>query len=162
MRQGQVGLSDQYLSMKVLISGHRKHKLVCYNETWIKNAIYECVTKQVELGMALGYSGMASGVDLWFCEACIDLRVPYIACPPFEGQEQTMEAKDQELRKYCLEQASQIHHVKNSTMVEKCTHGIIVFDGNKGGTHNVFQQLLEKKKPFLWINPISEKIWNCE
>lgn len=148
--------------MKTLITGHRKHKLVCYDNQWIKTVIYDVVSQLIEKGMALGYSGMASGVDLWFCEACIDLRVPYIACPPFDGQEQTMEQKDQEMRNYCLEQASQIQKIKNSSMVEKCTNGIVVWDGNKGGTHNVVQQLVEKKKPFVWINPVGEKIWNCE
>lgn len=43
-------------------------------------------------------------------------------------------------------------------MVEIIDYGIIVWDGNKGGTHNVFQQMIENKKGFVWINPVSEKI----
>lgn len=44
-------------------------------------------------------------------------------------------------------------------MVEKADTGLVVWDGNKGGTHNVFQQLVEKKKPFVWINPVNEKFY---
>jgi hypothetical protein len=47
-------------------------------------------------------------------------------------------------------------------MVEKCNYGIIVFDGNKGGTHNVFQQMVEKHKPFTWINPVWETMTICK
>lgn len=148
--------------MKTLITGHRKHKLICYDIEWIKTAIYETTSNLIEKGLSLGLSGMASGVDLDFCLTCIDLRVPYIACPPFEEQSETMEVEDRKLREYCLKQASEIRKIRNSKMVELCDSGIVIFDGNKGGTANVFQQLIEKKKPFTWINPVSEKIWVCD
>ncbi len=148
--------------MKVLITGHRKHKLKSYDMEWIKTAIYETTSNLIQKGMVLGLSGMASGVDLDFCLACIDLRIPYVACPPFEEQAETMEKEDQVLREYCLEQACEIKKIRNSKMVELCDSGIVVWSASKGGTHNVVEQLIEKKKPFVWVNPVSEKIWVCD
>lgn len=108
-----------------------------------------------------GYAGMASGVDLWFCENCIALNIDYTACIPFDGQEDTMDEDDKLMREVCLKHAKSKMKVKNSWMVEQADLGIVVWDGNKGGTHNVFQQLVEKKKNIVWINPVAEKIWPC-
>jgi uncharacterized protein with von Willebrand factor type A (vWA) domain len=46
-------------------------------------------------------------------------------------------------------------------LVEHCDIGIVIWDGNKGGTHNVLQQLVEKSKSFYWINPVKQVIWKC-
>ncbi len=103
---------------------------------------------------------MASGVDLWFCEALFKRKIPYIACVPFEEQEESIKEEDQiELRKVCLARAKEIWTIRNSQIVERCDAGLVVFDGNKGGTHNVLQQLIEKKKNFVWVNPVGKKIW---
>ena len=148
--------------MRILITGHRLFKLEQYNIIWIKGAILQTVIDLKDNGLlSYGYSGMASGVDLWFCKELFNFRIPYAACIPFERQEETMNKQSQDERKILISNASVIHNVKNSYMVEKCDMGIVVWDGNKGGTHNVLQQLVEKKKPFIWINPVSEKIWNC-
>lgn len=104
---------------------------------------------------------MASGVDLWFCESCLRLGIPYIACVPFEGQEDSMEQSDAYHRESLLRAAQSVMQVKNSWMVEHADQGLVVWDGNKGGTHNVVQQLVEKKKSFAWINPVAETIWEC-
>ncbi len=144
--------------MKSLITGHRLFKLKNYNEEWIKDAIWETVANYVTYGMA----GMASGVDLWFCQACITEKTPYAAYIPFDEQQAQVEEEGQgDLRKSLIESASSVYKARNSVMVEKCSMGIVVWDGNKGGTHNVVQQLVESKKPFIWINPVSEKIWKC-
>jgi len=148
--------------MKVLITGHRLFKLQQYNIYWIQEAILNTVIDLKDKGLlSYGYSGMASGVDLWFCKELFNFRIPYAACIPFEGQEETMDGLSKDERKTLISKASAVHYVKNSYMVEKCDMGIVVWDGNKGGTHNVLQQLVEKKKPFVWINPVGKKIWNC-
>lgn len=148
--------------MKILISGHRKFKLEDYDLVWIKEAINESIKKWINLGMSIGLSGMANGVDLIFCELCYNNKIPYIACPPFEGQELTIGFTEKEVseRTKWLTKAKEIWKIRNSFMVEKCNGGIIVFNGEKGGTHNVFQQMLEKQKQFIWINPISQKCYD--
>jgi uncharacterized phage-like protein YoqJ len=141
-----------------MVSGHRQHKLLLYNPEWIKTAIELTLIELKERGLALAYSGMASGVDLWFCQACLNQDIPYIACIPFDEQGDDYSIEDYELRKNLISSAKEIKKVRNTFMVENCNLAIVCWDGNKGGTHNCFQQLLEAKKDIYWLNPIKEKI----
>ena len=144
--------------MKLLVSGHRLEKLAGYDTEWIRQAIHDTIGLLREIrGLALAYSGMASGVDLWFCQACLDWEIPYHACVPFEEQGDLMDEASQRLRKELLSRAAQIRRVKNTWMVQNATAGLIVWDGNKGGTHNVLQQMLEAHKPFWWLIPQQKK-----
>lgn len=145
--------------MKTLISGHRLFKLNDYDVDFIKLAIDEAIDNIInKYGIIIGYSGMASGVDLWFCRSCLDKKMSYVACIPFEEQQELVEEHEKEERLYLIDNASSVLHIRNSVMVNRVDYGIIVWDGNKGGTHNVFQQMLEHQKEFIWINPISEKL----
>lgn len=148
--------------MKVLITGHRKHKLENYDTAWIKLALEQAIydIKQ-RYGGFIGLSGMASGVDLWFCRECENQDISFIACIPFPEQRDTMSKEDQEEREHQIGTADRVMDVKNSWMVEHADMGIVVWDGNKGGTHNVLQQLVEAKKPFVWINPVGQRVWHC-
>ena len=78
---------------------------------------------------------------------------------PFETQSLTMDKGEQKERELIFERAANIYSCRNSKMVEDAWAGLVVFDGNKGGTHNVFQQLLEAGKPFIWINPVNMKYY---
>jgi uncharacterized phage-like protein YoqJ len=148
--------------MRVIITGHREEKLQTYELDWIKESINSILKKlNYENGISIAYSGMASGVDLWFCESCIANSIPFIACIPFEDQEDYMSEESRLLRKSLLLEAKEKKLVKNSWMVQNCDYALVVWDGNKGGTHNVFQQLIENQIPFAWINPVSQKIWYC-
>ncbi len=89
------------------------------------------------------------------------MSIPYIACPPFEDQADTMDSQSVAHREICLQDAVEIKKIRNSSMINLSEGGIIVWDGNKGGTHNVLQQMLEKQKDFVWINPVAEKVWKC-
>lgn len=147
--------------MKFLITGHRLFKLANYDLDWIKLALFDEVEAMRNEGYSYGLSGMASGVDLWFCEACLEHNVPYAACIPFEEQQDEVEEHEKVLRLELIEQADKVYNIRNSGMVEMADAGIVVWDGNKGGTHNVAQQMIEHKKSFIWINPVGEKIWKC-
>lgn len=148
--------------MKTLITGHRLFKLVSYDIDWIEWAILEALEETFLKDTTYGLSGMASGVDLWFCDACWFKRIPYCACIPFEEQAETMDEKSRKDRERCIKLASEVANHRNSVMVERADAAMVVFDGNKGGTHNVFQQLIEKNKPFVWINPVGKKIWEMK
>lgn len=148
--------------MKTLITGHRLHKLLSYDIEWIKLALREALDSTFLEYTTYGLSGMASGVDLWFCEALMEQGIHYAACIPFEGQEETMDEESATLRVDLIAAAAEVISVRNSGMVEKANWGLVVWDGNKGGTHNVFQQLVENKKSFVWINPVSQKIIEIE
>ena len=146
--------------MIYIITGHRLEKLSNYDIDWIKLAITDILEKDKNK-ISLAYSGMASGVDLWFCEACYELDIPYIACVPFEDQDKRMNKESVELRQHLISKAKGVKTSRNSFMVEKANVGIVVWDGNKGGTHNVLQQLVEKKIDFYWVNPVKEIAWEC-
>lgn len=148
--------------MKTMITGHRLYKLQSYDIDWIKNAIEEAFYSTFLEYTSYGLTGMASGVDLWFAEYLLANKMPYASYVPFEGQETTMDAESAELRERLMKTAANVYAVRNSKMVEDADWALVVFDGNKGGTHNVFQQLIEKKKPFVWINPVGKKIWACD
>lgn len=148
--------------MKTLVTGHRLHKLQQYDIEWIQNAILESFETTFLKNTSYGLSGMASGVDLWFCEACLFFGIPYAACVPFESQSETMDEESQKQREQYIRNASEILKIRNSLMVEKTDSALVVFDGNKGGTHNVFQQLIEKSIPMVWINPVGKKIWELK
>lgn len=141
--------------MKILITGHRLFKLEKYNLDFIKKSIDNIVSSKEGF---IGLSGMASGVDLWFCQSCIKHQIPYIAYVPFRAQTNELGPTERAERERLLKEAVNIKYVRNSAMVEDANEGIVVWDGNKGGTHNVFQQLVEHKKPFVWINPVNETV----
>lgn len=148
--------------MKVMVTGHRLHKLAAYDIGWIDRKLWEVMMDLVERhGFARGYSGMASGVDLWFGTWCIGMSIPLVACIPFDGQDADMSAADKVTRSHLIASAAEVRKVHNAWMVEECDMAIVVWDGNKGGTHNVVQQLVEKRKGFLWLNPVAEVVWPC-
>ena len=143
-----------------MVSGHRLSKLSNYSTTYIKLALDDIISNNKYL-FSYAYSGMADGVDLWFCQLCVDYNIPYSACVPFVTHGEFINKDVVDLRQELLKKADKTLLVKNSFMVEKCDCAIVCWDGNKGGTHNVLQQLVENKKPFYWINPVSEIIYNC-
>lgn len=148
--------------MRIVITGHRTEKLAPYDFGWIQSAIDDVLVElKSKESSLLAYSGMASGIDLHFCKSCILLGIPFIACVPFEGQEYTMTPRDADVREQLLKVAKEIKEVKNSWMVEHTDMGIAVWDGNKGGTHNVVQQFVEKRRNFYWINPVAKVTWKC-
>jgi uncharacterized phage-like protein YoqJ len=153
--------------MKTLITGHRLFKLENYDPEGIKLALKVIIRKHlIQHGFMRGYSGMASGVDLWFLDILIEeskmakQHPQYVACIPFEGQEDTMKEDERLQRQELIDGASEVLKIKNSRMIDITDDAIVVWDGNKGGTHNVFQQLVEQDRRFTWINPINERIYN--
>jgi uncharacterized phage-like protein YoqJ len=141
--------------MKTLISGHRLAKLKNYDISWIEESIETIVQLHPNI---IGLSGMADGIDLLFCDILYRNNCGYHCYIPFVEQDEYMSDLDKQRRATIIKNAHIVFEAKNSKMVEDCQSGIIVWDGNKGGTHNVFQQMLEKKKPFWWIEPNSKKI----
>lgn len=147
--------------MRLVITGHRLQKLTNYDLGFIQFSIDDLVSSLQANGVSLAYSGMADGVDLWFCQACKWNKLSYIACIPFEGQDEYMSKEDVVLRETLIADAASVMKVRNSWMVEHADIAIVVWDANKGGTHNVVQQLVEKNIPFYWINPVGKKVWHC-
>jgi hypothetical protein len=148
--------------MKLMVTGHRYYKLVNYDVEFIKLAMDDIVAEERKKQFVMGLSGMASGVDLWFCQTCLDHKVDYTACIPFLEQRKLMNSEAEMLyRDDLIVKARETKIIRNSKMVEMCDIGLVVWDGNKGGTHNVIQQLIENKKGFYWVNPVAQKVQKC-
>lgn len=147
--------------IKILITGHRKHKLENYSVDFIKLAISE-ILDEIQILNPIGISGMANGVDLWFLEEFRKRNLIYWCYIPFLEQMKYMDEDDVILRESLINSSTRQFHLRNSKMVEDADSGVVVWDGNKGGTHNALQQLIEKKKPFYWINPVKEKIYHID
>lgn len=145
--------------MKTLITGHRLYKLQQYDIDLIKVLISEVLDKTFLNNTSFGLSGAVSGVDLWYCQELYKRKIPYAMYVPFDTQALTMDIGEQKERELVFERAANIYSSRNSRMVEDAGAGLVVFDGNKGGTHNVFQQLIETGRPFVWINPVTMKYY---
>jgi len=140
--------------MKCLISGHRIKKLANYDLHFIQCTLYSVLAGRDVIGL----SGMADGIDLMFCETLLEQNKGYHCYIPFEGQDAYMSQGDVHRRDRLIRLAWKVYNRRNSAMVESCDTGIIVWDGNKGGTHNVFQQMIEAGKPFTWIDPVNQRV----
>ena len=112
--------------MRIVITGHRLQKLSNYDTEFILLAIDDIVQHLKCNGASLAYSGMADGVDLWFCRSCLWHKLPYIACVPFEEQDEYMSFDDKTLRNSLLTSAKEIMKVRNSWMVEHCDYGVVI------------------------------------
>lgn len=97
---------------------------------------------------AILLTGMALGVDQWAAELCIKLKIPFIACIPFIGQEKQWPESAQKHYKKLLDKAWKIEIVsdghyepwklqrRNEHMVDSCDLLLAVFNGKDGGTAN--------------------------
>src|SRR6266704_3158617 len=116
--------------MMLTITGHRRKKLDenGYNGIWIRDTIYKVIDELRQTNNMIGYVGMADGVDLIFCGVCGFMSIPYIACIPFDEQDEYMSDEDKWFRGTCLKAAKEIKKIKNYWMVEKTDIAICVWD----------------------------------
>lgn len=146
--------------MKVLVSGHRTSKLINYNLVAINELLELALMSMSDrYGYIIGLSGMANGIDLEYCDICKKLGMRYYACPSFEEQADYMSDDERVRRSRLIEEAEVVYKIRNSEMLERSDRGIIVWDGNKGGTHNVMQQMLERGRGYIWIEPKSLRVY---
>jgi uncharacterized phage-like protein YoqJ len=150
--------------MRVAFTGHRPDKLGGFGpnnhtRTRVKASI------KVELEHLLAehpdlrvISGMALGVDQWAAEVCIELKIPFIAAVPCEGQDNLWSGPTQQHYRELLEHADEVHlvtqgpyaswkmHKRNQWMVDNCDHLIAVWDGSGGGTANCVAYAKQKER----------------
>lgn len=151
--------------MLVSATGHRPDKLggwdPCEKHTKIKNAI-RSVLQALPVSGAI--SGMALGVDTWFAEVCIELRIPLLAAIPCDGQESRWPKESQDHYHRLLAHAEKIvvspgpyaawkMQVRNIYMVDHCDLLLAVFDGSAGGTKNCVDYALQSGKRIWRIDP---------
>lgn len=159
----------------IMITGHRPSKLGGYQanptQTWVKNKLRQTLGEakakwpDVEI-----ISGMALGVDQWWCEAALELGLPYHAYIPFEGQESRWPQSSRNHWQYLVNNAASQTIVcpggyapwkmqrRNEAMVDTATHHVAVWNGDtRGGTYNCVRYITSKDLPLYVINPVSKK-----
>lgn len=155
--------------MIVSFTGHRPQKIGGFD---VPNPTYNGIVAQIkktliELQPEKAISGMALGVDQWAAEICIELKIPFIAAVPFEGQEKIWPQTSQDRYNALLQKAEEIVYVsepgyaaskmqrRNVWMVDNSDTLIAVYDGSGGGTGNCVKYAESISKKIVLINPRS-------
>lgn len=105
-------------------------------------------------------TGMAIGWDQAIAQACIDLKIPFIAFVPFEGQQRMWPRIVQLKYQRMLDNAGEVRivskgpysprlmQVRNEAMVNWCTNLLALHNGKtEGGTWNCLQYAARRKIP---------------
>jgi len=151
------------------ITGHRPQKVGGFS---LPNPTYIKVCKEIEkhlreLKPYKVISGMALGVDSWFCSIATKLNIPFIAAIPFKDQESVWQDKDKKIYLRFLEKAEDViivssggfskekMQIRNEYIVDNCDILIAVFNKELGGgTANCVKYAEEKKREIIFINPV--------
>src|SRR5215216_202696 len=80
-------VTPDYQNRIVVVTGHRPNKCGGYGEKAELRLTELAIDWLRALKPRGAISGMALGWDTAIVEACLALRLPYIACIPFKGQE---------------------------------------------------------------------------
>lgn len=112
------------------------------------------------------YNGMARGFDLAAAQTVIQLKRRYkiklIACVPFYGQKETLNAFDRKIYEEVLEHCNEIivlsqeyypgcMYTRNRYMVNNCDMVIAYYRGRRGGTQYTVKYAEEQEKKIVYI-----------
>lgn len=112
------------------------------------------------------YNGMARGFDLAAAQTVIQLKRRYkiklIACVPFYGQKETLNAFDRKIYEEVLNYCNEIivlsqeyypgcMYARNRYMVDKSDMVIAYYRGKRGGTQYTVKYAEEQQKKIVYI-----------
>lgn len=124
--------------------------------------------KPLEDLITRAHTGMATGWDTAFAQACIERHIPFTAVLPFVGQELRWSAYDQQRYLHLLRYAQEVHvthhgplpenrtwlyYKRNSWLVDNCTDLVCLWDKRRtGGTYYTVEYAKSQKRPThnLW------------
>jgi uncharacterized phage-like protein YoqJ len=150
----------------IAVTGHRPDKLPGRYD--LKDPKNLEIQHRIELALkrlapSVGITGMALGIDQMFALTCIKLKIPFIAMPPFKGQELIWPPESQKLYHKILEKAMKVEYVteppysawkmqkRNVALVDASDILLAVWDGSEGGTKNCIQYAEKAKKQIEYI-----------
>jgi uncharacterized phage-like protein YoqJ len=158
--------------VNVVVTGHRPQKLAPEQVPWIKDTLAQCLGA-LDARNTVAVSGMALGVDTWWVEAALALKIPVLAVVPFAGQERVWRYDDQQKYHALLAQCAQVevlHPVpprdrkhsaqllfaRNTWMSEHADLALAVWDGKpEGGTSHCVSELVTRKVPVMVLDPVA-------
>lgn len=137
-------------------TGHRPEKLGGYSTEALDPA-YKVALKVLEFHEpSKVITGMAQGWDQMLAFAAYELKIPYIAAVPFEGQEKRWTKDAQDKYKFLCDRADAIVTLsqkyegpwvmqnRNEWMVNGSDVVLVLWDGSDGGTKNCIKYALSK------------------
>lgn len=135
------------------------------------------ITKKIELGCRVFYTGMARGFDILAAEqvATLKLRrhdIKLIAVIPFRDMEKSFPPEWRERFDRVIEECDEVvilneryekwvYAQRNEYMVDRSRHVICYFDGSKGGTANTVRYALANRREvtnICEVNPLKDDI----
>ena len=168
--------NEENMKTKIMVTGHRPQKLGGFKpnatQTFVKEQL-ERVIKKLDNGSCELVTGMALGVDQWFCEIGLGLGLKVHAYLPCKGQSkpwrEEAQKKHRELTLQCdwrliSKDTYQGPHQllnRNTAMVNDSDIAIIVWDGKEnGGTWDAVQKIRKANniKKAIHINPATRKV----
>lgn len=155
-------MSERYF---VAFTGHRPSKLhgvTPFVRAWLRDQLV-FLQPLDKLAPLTAITGMALGVDTIAAQLCVEMRIPFIAAIPFEGQEEKWKPEERDRYRLLLNFAEQIeivghgpytpslYHRRNAWMVDRCDYLCAVWDGSLGGTAScvAYAQKAQKLRPQL-------------
>ena len=156
--------------MRLAVTGHRPDKIGGFDPmNEVRVALRkEMRTKLIELAPEKVVSGMAIGIDQDFVSVCLDLRIPFIAAVPFQGQESEWPLASQRLYFALLDKAEHVEYVsapgyepwkmqkRNEWMVDWIGEDgrlLAIWDGSPGGTGNCVRYADRLGRMIVRIDP---------
>lgn len=146
--------------MIIAATGHRPEKLGGYSaesREKLREFAVECLRPMAKVYQVESViSGMALGWDTAVAEACVLLKIPFIAAVPFIGQEAMWSNGDQVGYRQLLQVAAQTvvisrgfyapekMGIRNQWMVDHCGMLLALHNGSKGGTSNCVQYAMQQ------------------
>jgi uncharacterized phage-like protein YoqJ len=135
--------------MIIAVTGHRPNKLGGYSSHARKRLVDFAKETLVLKKPDKVLTGMAQGWDQAVARACVSLDIPFIACVPFRGQENTWTTEDIIQYRKLLQKAIDVRilfkggyapwkmHERNEWMVNNCQELMALWNGQQeGGTFN--------------------------
>lgn len=122
-----------------------------------------CILKQLNIDKVL--TGMAIGFDQLLAKTCLDLKLPYVACLPFLGQERIWPQASKDHFNMLLSKAAEVvivseggyspqkMQIRNEYMADRADKIIAAWDGSSGGTGNCVKYIQKIGKEIIRIDP---------
>jgi uncharacterized phage-like protein YoqJ len=102
-------LTNDFRNRIIVATGHRPKKLQDGYSELTRVLIIRVATEWLRQLAPRGViSGLAIGWDSAVVEACLALKIPYVACIPFEGQEARWSGRDQVRYRGYRDQAARV------------------------------------------------------
>lgn len=143
----------------IFVTGHRPNKILGYSLPAHQKLTRFCMSiLDNNTQPKTIISGMAQGWDQAMANACMVLKIPYIAAVPCPDQEKKWPSESQLLYRFILNWAKEIVYVspeftpycmqkRNEYMIDKGLFGMALWNGDKsGGTYNALKYAEKKNK----------------